>query len=55
MLKQKSRRGLSANKLIFTAVVALTARDHVPRWCNMIGKNKFASWIFFNTRRNMLI
>jgi len=39
---QSSRWGLSANQSIATTVVAVTARDHVPRQCNVIGLNKFA-------------
>ena len=45
---QKSRRGLSANQSIATAVVVFAASDHAPRRCNVIGWNMFAWWIFFN-------
>jgi len=40
---------------IAAAVVAVTARDHAPRRRNVIGWNKFASWIFFNTKINTII
>jgi len=36
-------------------VIAVTARDHVPRRRNVIGWNKFVLWIFFNMRINMII
>jgi len=40
---------------IAAAVVAVTARDHAPSRRNVIGWNKFASWIFLNMRINMPI
>ena len=53
--KIKSRRGLSSNQSIAAAVVAVTARDHARRGRNVVGWNKFASWIFFNMRINIVI
>jgi len=40
---------------IAAAVAAVTVRDHVPRWHNAIGWNKFASWIFFSMKINIII
>jgi len=54
-VKQKRRRGFSANQSIATAVIAVTARDHVLRRHNVIGWNRFASWIFFHMRIDMVI